>query len=868
MTELALGKKKRNRLCSRFIVLAAMSLPLASGLTFAADAPATTPAPPSAPSSPPATQPSNAQADPAIAERLVDVAAEVLAKSGLSTANYEQAAAFLEAASRLNPAEPRYHRLRYEASLQAGAVGSAIDALIAYARLEPSDLQAQAKLIELYAQRMETADDKLRYLRQDLLPTTSIPAEVRAHAAVMACRVLLERGERKSAEGLAFEATRLNPLDPEAQRLRFDLSTRDGTPVDRLGGLLAIVRASPLELGAVMSVGDELAQAGITDAPSWYSAAVNLCARNGTTPPRELVINYAASLLTVSAERDSEAWVERILQVDPADISAHFIRLSLDRIQGNPADIERHKAEARTALFNRYIELANDAGVTTATTRPYSTTEAFDIPDPVALAARIKAKNDPRLAGQFEAAAGDIVFFELFFAGKPEKSPQLVEAVRSLVPADSPLLARIEGWLHLAKGEKAEARQRLSAIEASDPLAALGMLRLDSDNKDTAQANETRARGLRNSSSHGVTGAIVMSELIPRKTPLVLTTQAEQMRQTLAAFPSDLLRLIDAPQSFYVIKAEPLKGDIPFASPMLIRVTITNTSPLDLSLGPNSAIRNDVFLDAQARGLRPQTFPAVAYDRLSGPLVLRSRQQASRIMRLDRGRLLTYLRGSPYTSTSLTGAAVTNPAILGERLASGAGGYAVQFTRILEQQPVPTIRPEQRQAFFDGLSNAPSAHVTPAQRLSLIDAAVVYYVLLAQNAPADQQDVPARLRSVIDALASDPEPTARSWGTFWGLMLAKGDARDALAQTASFDPYWLTRLLSLAGVRAAGIDTYQRIATQLAADPDPTVSRYARAALDEIDEARANAAATQPAARSQPPGASPAPAQPTPDNKP
>ena len=38
-------------------------------------------------------------------------------------AQYREAALLFEAAQRLNPAEPRFPRLRYEASLQAGEVG-------------------------------------------------------------------------------------------------------------------------------------------------------------------------------------------------------------------------------------------------------------------------------------------------------------------------------------------------------------------------------------------------------------------------------------------------------------------------------------------------------------------------------------------------------------------------------------------------------------------------------------------------------------------------------------------------------------------------------------------------------------------------
>lgn len=804
-----------------------------------------------APANPtPGTRPVAKEAVPLLAERMRDIAAETLQGTSLSTAKYRQAGAFLEAASRLNPNEPRFHLLRYEALLQAGEIQSAIEALVQYARLDPTDLQAQAKLIELYTQRMETADDKLKYLRQDLIPTTSIPAEVRSHAAVMACRVLLERGERQAAIGMAGEAARLNPLDPEAQRLKFDLSLRDGTPVDRLGGLLSIVRASPLELGAVMSVADELSKAGLDSSAEWYDAALGLSLRNGVYPAREMAVNYAARLFMSGETDKADGLVNKILAGDPSDVSAQFVRLSMDRLQGMPADVERHKTEARVALTNRLAEIAKAAGDSNATTRPYDTAQPIP-PDPIMTAARVLALNNESLKTAYIAAASDLAFFNLFFAESPGPAADLIDGLKKVLPPESPLLARLEGWLYLVKKQPAEARQRLSAVEANDPLAALGLLRLEPDSADGRQAADTRARGLRSSNSHGVTGAILYSDLQPRKTPLVPTAQADQLKKLLDQFPKQLLRLIDSPDTFYYLKAEPLNGSAPFGSPLLIRVTLVNASNVDLSMGPQGAIRNDIYLDMQIRGLHPASFPAVAFDRLAGPLVLKSRQSATRVVRADQGKLLATLRTAPSISLPMTGTAGTNPVILHnpEAIAPGAGGYKVEFTRVLEQYPVPIATREQVATLLDGLTST-----GPEQRLPLIDAAVVYYMGLTNSAPPDQQDGLVKLKALIDAQASDPDPTTRTWGTFLGLLVAKGDARQALARSAGFDPYWLVRMMALAGIRGGDIEASRRLAAQLSADPDPTVARFAKAALEELDERAADLAAQPPQPPTPPPG--------------
>jgi hypothetical protein len=219
-------------------------------------------------------------------------------------------------------------------------------------------------------------------------------------------------------------------------------------------------------------------------------------------------------------------------------------------------------------------------------------------------------KNDPALKASFINAASDLAFLQLFFLETPGPAADIIEGLRRVLPPESPLLARLEGWSYLIRKQNVEARQRLSAVEGSDALASLGLLRLEPDTAEGREAAATRARGLRSTYSHGVTGAILFSDLAPRRTPLVLSSQAEQVRQVLGAFPKQLLRLIDSPQSFYFVRVEPLSSSVPYGRPVLVKVSLVNGSEVDLSMGPSGAIRNDLFFNVQVRGMRPQAFPA------------------------------------------------------------------------------------------------------------------------------------------------------------------------------------------------------------------------------------------------------------------
>lgn len=787
-----------------------------------------------------------ANVEPLLAERLADLSASSLESPVLATYHYRQAGLLLDAASRVSPDESRFHRLRHEAFLQAGDIDAAIDALVKYCRLETTDLQAQARLIELYAQRMETADAKVRYLRDDLLRTGTIPAEVRSHAAVLAARTLLERGERRAAVGMVNEAVRLNPVNVEAQQLRFELVSAEGMAIDRLNGLLAIVRAAPLRTAAVAAVAEELSLAGLGEASAtWYDAALNQFLRSGTPPPPGFVVDFAARLLGNGQPREASALVGQVLGALPDFTAAHIVRVAADRAmtsQGMSVEnVERNRALARTALTNAVNEVAIEAKVAGATTRPAATLEAFAVADPAAVAAAVHDR--PELREEYVTAAGTLALFHLIFLNDASVARAVLPALGSLLPQDSPLLARIDGWAFLVEGRTVEARARLSAIADRDPLAALGLVRIDGDSTDPMlrQVAESHARRLRSQHTHGVTGSVVSAELAARRIPFLPSDIAVQLREVLGGFPARLLRLGTDAESFYVLRAEPLRAVVGYGEPLLVRVTLVNTSEFDLAIGDGS-IRNDLWFDAVVRGLQPANFPGTAYDRLGGPLVLRPRQQSVRVARVDQGALQAYLRTTPLASVPVSGSVVTNPVSVG-RIIPGPGGYAVEFSRIVEQTPVPVVRPESRAALLAGLRSGPAR-----QRLGLIDAAVIYSVLLARPGPDGQTMLPADelegLRNVVRGLVGDADESVRAYATVVVLRGSRDAQRQELARAAAADPSWLVRLGALVGLRESfrvgspqdDLTPLRELALRLVDDTDATVSAYALAVREELDD--------------------------------
>src|SRR5258708_2070531 len=111
---------------------------------------------------------------------------------------WRRSAAILEAASRLDPQEARFPRLRTLALAHIGDTDGAIASVKAYRKLAPRDRLAQVQLIRLYSSKLETLDSKVEYLKT-LLDKQDIPSEVRAQIAVDITSLLAQKSPEQAA---------------------------------------------------------------------------------------------------------------------------------------------------------------------------------------------------------------------------------------------------------------------------------------------------------------------------------------------------------------------------------------------------------------------------------------------------------------------------------------------------------------------------------------------------------------------------------------------------------------------------------------------------------------------------------------------
>src|SRR5688572_756553 len=232
-----------------------------------------------------------------MAEHMAQLAQMAVATRAITPETLRQSVALLKAAVKLNPNEVRFARLLAEAALQAGDADAAYEAYKAIDKLDPNDVGARNRLIELHADRQQTAEKRLEYL-SGVYKAEQLPAEVRSHAAFVAAQTHFERAESSDAMRMLDEALRLFPLSPEALKLKYQLTGGGPTPRERVALLLQMLRSNPAQPGVMAKVAQELADVNMQDQSlNWYNAAFNLGRAVGRGVTSEDLSRYASQLV-------------------------------------------------------------------------------------------------------------------------------------------------------------------------------------------------------------------------------------------------------------------------------------------------------------------------------------------------------------------------------------------------------------------------------------------------------------------------------------------------------------------------------------------------------------------------------------------
>ncbi|MDB5354115.1 MAG: hypothetical protein JWN24_568 [Phycisphaerales bacterium] len=798
-------------------------------------------------------------------------------RPGLSPRALRQGEALLEAAMRMNPSDPRYPRQLAETRRQLGDVNGQIAAWTAYRRILPADRVAQNLIIDLYTSRIETADGKLAYLK-DLLTKPSLPDDVKAYVAVKAV-LLLDQRSHAEAEAMLDQAAKYYPL-PEVTFLQYQFLPADAPRVRRFAAVVARLRSNPAQPDALEAGADILANAGLTEqALNWYMTLVDLCGRNGILPSEGSLINY---LVEIYRAGDGAAATEKLDQILPklreisnASAAGWFLRLTMQRGDESVQTL----AKAREIFAHRIDLVADQIVKLPATTQPESgaapgpSTQPSPASQPAAAAAPApppdapvtpaaiqpatpdtgaalvnaavaRAKTaDPQIRNALSVVLGELAWFELYFDKKPDAALPPINSLREFLGASDPLVRRLQAWYDLQTGHPEEARKTFTELQDADPLCALGLFRLEEQEKHAPEAEAIGRKILANPRG-GTLGAILWQALKGRGLkPATQPAASGEIAAELEKLPPAFLTVLSAPQRFYSLRAEPIHNGRRLGEPLYAVVSVINVGKQDITLGQNGLIKPAVWFDANIRGLAQQTFPAITFDRLMGTNVLRPGQGIQQVVRLDAGELGELLRQRPLMTLYIAGAAVTN-AIPTERDARpAAGGVAVAFTKMFTRTPTILNSESAVRKFVGELQNG-----SPADKLLDLDALAGYVrQYAAPTATPQEKSRASQYLQLIDQYQSDPAPGVKIWSNYLTATLeGPGGAKVIDEMLASNS--WESRLMGLIVARVLPADAQKELMSRVALkDADATVKAYATATLDLLQNPTTQPATTQPA---------------------
>jgi tetratricopeptide (TPR) repeat protein len=784
---------------------------------------------------------------PELAVRYAALAQETLRQKNVVAPHFRQAAALITAAMRLDPNEPRYPKMLYEAMLQLRDADGALRALKAYrgtTQQAADDQLAMVSYIDLSARAVETAEGRMDYYRKFL--DSRAPDPVKAHAAFRASQVARERGQSDVEDEMLAECLKLNPLNMDALRVRLEQQAEKGTAGDRVATLLAMIRSNPAQLPVIYNLAREVANAGLVeDALRYYTLGVDVATRQGTPIPQDYALGYASELYLGGQPQmlaATRSIVDQLLKQDPNGVESLLLRWYAERAGGENDAAAKTQRQVVNAALNRVATLRQQLGVTGAgaATRPVESPDAPTIPDLSGDVAKIKDEKNAALVEPYTDAVADLAWYLVAVANQPAETAKLLPTLKALLSDKDPIVVRIEGWTFLAQEQYDQAGVKLRAVADKDVLARAGTYLLWAQNPAERPQAVAAATKLLQEQPSGLLAVVLSDTLRDLKVKLTPRDKVDDVRKALADFPKDWLRIIEAPQSFYQLKAEMAGGRVlfPFGEPMMAVVTIRNVSNFDITIGPEGVIRNDLWFDAQLRGLVQQLVTGAAYERIGQALVLKPGASISQSVRIDQGQLAQVLAGYPNPTLSFFGQVRTNP--MGN--ASGPCGYAVGFGSITERSGFPL-----NDGSLKALSNLATNGSVP-EKLRSLDLIAAELESLRQQKESDQ--VKALITSFAEALsrgASDPDPVVATWGSF---LTAAHDAsklarmRDRLLG----DPEPTRRVIGLMASNGLPLEGQKAIVEKvLAEDKDEMVRMYATGMREIAQMVADQPAATQPA---------------------
>jgi len=247
------------------------------------------------------------------------------------------------------------------------------------------------------------------------------------------------------------------------------------------------------------------------------------------------------------------------------------------------------------------------------------------------------------------------------------------------VAEDDPTLARLRGWQLYREGKVDDAATALGKVAATDPLAQLGLAKINLELKNRDKAQDL-LQDLWGTHPSGLLALQVARTARVAKINLTDGTWAQQMRAAAAGLTPAVMSMHRNMGDMVLMTTNYRKDTVNYGEPVLLAVRMSNTTSHALPVGDDGVVKTSLGLGAV--GPSPEvTLGLYAVEDVQRVYRIAPHQFVEATIRADQGELGDVLRQSPGKKTPATLWAVSSPRMLGsgggKEFATGIGGEGV-----------------------------------------------------------------------------------------------------------------------------------------------------------------------------------------------
>ncbi len=569
------------------------------------------PAAPAAPATAATTPPrvTSLSLEQATAIGLVRVASvDLRVNPGPGIDDYRLALALLRQAATLDPKNQDILRLAIDAADQAGDADAAESLTRELLKIVPDDEPAQLRLISSNISRLQNVTARLAAYDNMLGPRgQSLPVAVRSRLAMDAALLHRERGEIEAFASRLSMAAALDSTNREAASLAYTFfAQRSRDAAGRLELLVNLLRADPLDPRTHATLARELLEAGAAEpAVRFYANARMLSERRLETVDGGL---QQEALIALWRSKGPGAMLRTLLsdlketrrQLDAAVKEAEDA--------GQPTDAMPKGGDARLRLESERLRMCaalaegNETEIAASMVDMAASIEQLDrwAEAPETRPASISADEAVRERTQWRV---DGVWMRLLSGQQVDQASTLLEALASVQGEDRPddaTLARLRAWLLFRQDKLDEAQSALSALDATDPLASLGLAMLREKQGDARAASVIygQINSVMPSSSIGALAGSRFARLGDASGAGVppVPAQGQAAAKVGMGVPRWIDEMIITPRSFQGLTVEGVSTRLTSADPAMLRVRVRNLAPVAMGIGPDGPISSRLLL--------------------------------------------------------------------------------------------------------------------------------------------------------------------------------------------------------------------------------------------------------------------------------